>query len=61
MAVSPRFCFTGPRGLSSPPCRPPDSPKALGLGLAGLKSLPSQLKVDLETTSLVLSMNSQKR
>ncbi|KAM3856347.1 bridge-like lipid transfer protein family member 2 isoform 1-T1 [Vipera latastei] len=38
-----------------------DSPKALGLGLAGLKSLPSQLKVDLETTSLVLSMNSQKR
>ncbi|XP_070591591.1 bridge-like lipid transfer protein family member 2 [Erythrolamprus reginae] len=43
-----------------------DSPKAAALGasplgLAGLKYVPSRLKVDLETTSLVLSMNSQKR
>uniref|UniRef100_A0A670Z656 Bridge-like lipid transfer protein family member 2 n=1 Tax=Pseudonaja textilis TaxID=8673 RepID=A0A670Z656_PSETE len=43
----------------SPKDLPLDPPPPLGL--AGLKYLPSRLKVDLETTSLVLSMNSQKR
>ncbi|XP_013922665.1 PREDICTED: protein KIAA0100-like, partial [Thamnophis sirtalis] len=43
--------------MGGSPRRGADSPKAL----AGLKYVPSRLKVDLETTSLVLSMNSQKR
>ncbi|XP_058019903.1 bridge-like lipid transfer protein family member 2 [Ahaetulla prasina] len=54
------------RRMGGSPRKGADSPKALALGpsplgLAGLKYVPSRLKVDLETTSLVLSMNSQKR
>ncbi|XP_063151468.1 bridge-like lipid transfer protein family member 2 [Candoia aspera] len=49
------------RHMGGSPSKGADSPKALMLGLAGLKYVPSQVKVELETTTLVLSMNSQKR
>ncbi|KAM6464675.1 bridge-like lipid transfer protein family member 2 isoform 2-T2 [Liasis olivaceus] len=49
----------GPRkGADSPKALAPDPPP---LSLAGLKYVPSRVKVELETTTLVLSMNSQKR